>query len=295
MRSLTRPIALLSLLVSLAAVQEELRELPPHLRAALEDLRASDPGRAAEIVDALNLDVEMALEQLEQHADFMHRLEEASPELRRLLERDQRYRLAVRDEARSASHANSSNAPEALQQLLDDWFDVRQALRRQELERMQEHLRELGEEREGSERESALDWLAGALLERDEASIEERERDAVELLGAGLERSSPELSLLELEIELLRDLESRGLRAETEDEAFELAEELLRESTSSAMVGLLDRIAALEVELRRMERAHLEQRCREAPRMIARREELRPILVELELLRWTGREEALEW
>lgn len=311
---------------------EDPDELGLGLRAALDDLRENDPERA-ERLRARFLDGDAsAWRELDEHREFLERLEDAPPRVRKLMVRDQRYDLAVREEARAFRGAPSADKEEALRMLIDDWFDVRQDLRRARLEELRREIAEFEEPDEPGEHE-ALDWLVGALEEANEEALYALREDYWVRLGEAMEtvderraewwfeivesdpegvpfaleswrESDPEafdaalasagagLRLVQAEAELLGYVVENELGA---DEADEQAEQLMRGPRGPELRPLLERLVRLDRELLLEERRELERRARELPQEIEMRDQMRPLLVTAELLRRTGREDVLEW
>ncbi|MEM1449488.1 MAG: hypothetical protein AAGI22_10250 [Planctomycetota bacterium] len=179
-----------------ARAQEEAEDLEPGLRVALEHLRETDPDRAERILAGLREDDEDAWRELDLHFEFLERLEDAEGPERRLLERDQRYAAAVRADVEAFRAAPTQEAEAALRQLLDDWFGVRQELRRMRVDRLREEMRAI-EEDEGEDAETDLDrgfpWLVGALEEAREETLEDLVNEHAEQLGSAMERVSERL------------------------------------------------------------------------------------------------------
>lgn len=128
------------------------RPLEPDLKAALEDMRERDAQAYDAIFEALRHEPEAARERLLDHARYLAELREAKRE------NPGKYELMVEQEAREKEvrslvdrlHQLPPEAPERrrltaeLRGRLDEWFELRQALRRLDLETFE---RELSAER----------------------------------------------------------------------------------------------------------------------------------------------------
>ncbi|MEM9802921.1 MAG: hypothetical protein AAGA20_21530 [Planctomycetota bacterium] len=196
----TLPLLLLSLpLLHAAARNSTYQEddLEPGLRVALEHLRDTDPERAERILAGLREDDEDAWRELDRHFEFLERLEGAEGPERRLLERDQRYAAAVRAETTAYRAEPTPASEEAVRKLLDDWFTVRQELRRLRVDDLKVNLREMEEhlgEDANSDLERGFPWLVGALEEASDETLDDLVHEHAEQLGSAMERVDERLA-----------------------------------------------------------------------------------------------------
>lgn len=189
---------------ALEAQDEELDELDleEEQRAALEDLRRRDADLWEWLVEALAEDDDEAWEVLDAHVDYLERVAEASPRVRRALaaqdELAQRVRTSVERFHDAESDAARRAAEGEVRAALESWFDLRQELRAFDVEAIREEVAdfrsELLEHRDPDDREdAAADWLFGALEEAGPERMEELDEERVYLWGEAMELVDEEL------------------------------------------------------------------------------------------------------